>query len=162
MGDINLSQSGTGNYQAGRDIVIPVPEDDISEPEFKIIINKFMVGKTSVPGEDLTIIELSEKNILNELSDQAFYHIKKSSVVSYDKLDALLKEPTNEDLREFYENLVFSLQTQYVHSNMCGNIERFFRKTYQMFIKNDVSLKERNWGLQLVYFMYLRCDLGLK
>ncbi|QQS03897.1 MAG: hypothetical protein IPK50_16580 [Fibrobacterota bacterium] len=162
MSSVKLHQEGSNNYQAGRDLIVPIPDDEISEPEFRNIIQKFINSVTSAKSDDFAIIDIDKKNELNNLSPKAFEHIRNLSIVGYDQIEALLKNPNNETLREEYESLVASMQQQYVISNLCGNIERFFRKAYEFFVSHCSSIKERNWGIQLVYFMYLRCDIGLK
>jgi len=162
MNDLILHQEGSHNYQAGRDLYVPMPEDEISEPEFREIIRKFISIQNLTKVDDFKIVDLSRKNQLNLLSPKAFEHIKQSSIVSYDHIDSLLKNPNNTELQEDFANLVASLQNQYIMSNLRGKIERFFTKTYQFFANHCSTTKERNWGMQLVYFMYLRCDIGLK
>lgn len=157
-----LNQSGSNNLQVGGDYYASVADDDITEPEFRSLIRRFLVANQVEQTGDFSIIDYTRKNELNGVSEASFLHIKSNSVVGYDVLDSMLKNPLNTNLTDEYEGLVYSLQSKYLHSNLCGRIERFFSKLIAEFSKDCTSVKERNWGTRLMYFMYLRCDLGKK
>jgi hypothetical protein len=159
---LELTQNGTHNCQAGRDINIYNIEDQISVPELDNIVKKFMDRSYLNKSEDFVLIDIRKKNKLNGLSEEYYREIKKDSIFGYEKIEAMLKDPANEKLKEDYDNLVLYLKNQYLLSNLKGKMERFIFKAIENFDRQETTIKERIWGCRLLNFMYLRCDIGLK
>lgn len=161
MGFWSQAQYGSNNLQAGRDIIFPSIEDDISISEMNKIIRSFMSTKSNAE-VNLKIIKIRKKNRLNGITPEYYNDIKEDSIFSYDKIEAMLLDPNNEKLSDDYFELASYLNKQYLVSNYKGNMERYIYKVICNFDENIDTLKERNWGIRLLNFMYLRCDIGIK
>jgi len=164
MADLPIAQnqSGSNNLMAGRDLHIHIEEDDITEPELHNVVKAFLKSSANIAPDDFILINLKEKNQLNGVSDAMFHQMNVETIVGYETIDSLLKSAPNDSLRDDYGCLVYLLQTKYLASNLNGKIERFFAKLFNEYGKDTNNMRESIWGMRLVFYMYLRCDLGIK
>lgn len=170
--------AGIGNKTAGRDIIEkqqtiyyynPHPirffENDLKEiihvfsKEIDVIKN--IVEETS----DFDRPNISKKNELNNLSEEYFEHIKKESLVYFDKIRMFLNDPRNEEFLKKYLSTTKEINRKIV----CNRKEfQYFEIIFDAIFSYIVESSnydlpfDRDLIWVFLHFMYYNCDIGEK
>lgn len=109
-------------------------------------------------------LDKTEKNRLNNLSEDYFKEIKRTSLSHFDKIDTFLKDSQNEEHLNRYEATVFELNSKIIERrDHFAEFEEIINHLYDHLLLNRPDLKQPKYR-KLIYiflhFMYFNCDLG--
>lgn len=108
-------------------------------------------------------ISIEDKNILNELSENYFKFINKTSLHHFNKIREFLMQPSNAKYLKFYENTINDLQAKIIlkrseflaFDNVLEEIVEIVVDKYEEKIKDC-----RRLARVFVHYMYYNCDIG--
>lgn len=109
-------------------------------------------------------IDKTEKNKLNNLSEEYFKEIKRKSLSHFDKIDSFLKDAQNQEHLDRYEATVQELNSKIIEKRShFAEFEQILNHLYDHLISQREELREpkyRKLVLTFLHYMYFNCDLG--
>ncbi|MCI4625512.1 MAG: restriction endonuclease [Candidatus Magnetoovum sp. WYHC-5] len=118
------------------------------------------IGKQQV---NLTHIELTKKNEMNNLSKEYFDFIKSNSMLYFEQIKEFLGSPKNRQLKQDYDNTVSDLQEQIIiKREEYEKFEELIAFIYKYILeRNFDELKNMRKLLRVfLHYMYFNCDIG--
>lgn len=169
--------AGMNNKSAGRDIIETIHVYQFNphpirffENDLKDIISVFaeeveVISEILDKAKDFKRPHIEEKNELNNLSKKYFEHIKKESLVYFDKIEIFLKDPRNEKFLKMYLSTTEEINNKIVcNRNEFKFFEVIFDAIYTYIVEKANNNLPFDKGLIWVFlhFMYYNCDIGEK
>lgn len=114
---------------------------------------------------DFSHIEKEEKNNKNKLSQEYYQqHILGASLMEFDKIEAFLKDPVNEHLKDYYYDTASELnQIITLKRNNFDAFEELFIHIYQLVTNGISSMKgTKRHVITFLHYMYVECLIGKK
>lgn len=145
---------------------------DLSDPlrfydqDLKEVITGFGDAATGiqVSSSRFQYIDKTEKNRLNNLSEDYFKQIKRTSLSYFDKIDLFLKDTQNQEHLDRYEATVQELNSKIIEKRShFAEFEQIINHLYNHLISQNGKLLEpkyRKLILTFLHYMYFNCDLG--
>ena len=140
-------------------------EEDIQEIITTFAETKFPIKDLKKIQDDLKRIPIEEKNKLNKLSKDYFNNVLKSSYSDFDKIQAFLQNPSNDDFKRKYNNTVSDLQEEiFIHREEYDAFENILNHLYKLIlnIRNEKLKNNRKLIRIYLHYMYVNCDIGIK
>ncbi|WP_307893170.1 ABC-three component system protein [Bacillus swezeyi] len=169
--------AGNNNKSAGRDIKETTHIYNFNphpirfyEQDLKEIIECFSKETDNINNvientTDFYRPKIKKKNEINRLSNEYFEHIKKNSLMHFEKISIFLKDIRNEEFLKMY----LSTTTEINNKIVCNRrefeyFEKIFDAIYNYIVeKSNYELpfnKELIWVF--LHYMYYSCDIGDK
>lgn len=139
-------------------------EEDIRQiiVEFSRIRKDINLGSIAT---DYHKIPIQIKNELNNVGTDYFNSIIKSSYSEFEKIEAFLNDPQNEEYKEMYYNTVSDLQDEIMtNRNHYDTFDLLLNHLYKLIFdeENELLRKNRCFIRTFLHYMYCTCDIGKK
>ena len=148
---------------------------DFSDEEIRDIILAFKEQLPSVEDSiqsksnelkyDFSHIEKDDKNNKNKLSEEYYQqHILGNSLMEFDKIESFLKDPVNEELKNYYYDTANELNEMIsLKREDFDAFEELFVYIYQLITNGVSSLKGAKRHITtFLHYMYVECLIGKK
>lgn len=148
---------------------------DFSDEEIKEIILAFKLQLPSIENDikaeverikhDFVFIDKKEKNKINRLSEEYFQNeIAAKSLMNFEKIERFLALPQNEDIKDYYFDVVSELSNQItIKRDNFDAFEEIFSFIYNMVCIGNQELKgTKRHFWTFLHYMYYNCEIGLK
>ena len=115
--------------------------------------------------DDFKRIPIEEKNKLNQLGEDYFNNVLKSSFSDFDKIKAFLQDPRNDDLKKKYTNTISDLQEEIIlNREEYSSFENILNHLFKLIldVSNDKLRNNRKLIRIFLHYMYFNCDIGIK
>ncbi|MEN7982609.1 MAG: ABC-three component system protein [Nanoarchaeota archaeon] len=139
----------------------------IHPQEIKKVIEKFGICKEEISEGVNNVskkeyIKKDKKNKLNNLSEEYFDYIKRSSLVSFKKIDKFLADPKNNKFKESYLNSADELQSKItIRREEFDKFEEVFEEIYDILLARCSELQDNGRLVNVfLHHMYWNCKLG--
>ena len=88
--------------------------------------------------------------------------MKKESLVYFTSIESFLKDPANNEYRQYYENTVSDLQEKIlIKRNEYFKFEEVLADLYDYAKDNSPELKNKRKLIRVfLHYMYFNCDIG--
>ncbi len=148
---------------------------DFSDDEIKEIILAFKLQLPSIENDikaevdrikhDFVFIDKKEKNKINRLGEEYFQNeIAAKSLMNFEKIERFLALPQNEDIKDYYFDIVSELSNQItIKRDNFDAFEEIFSFIYNMVCIGNQELKgTKRHFWTFLHYMYYNCEIGLK
>lgn len=147
-------------------LLLPLEFDDSDIRDVVLAIKDALkAGDISSPIIDFSKIELTQKNKLNNLSEDYFSDVIQSEFADFSRIDGFLSDPINEEVKEWYEDACSDLNAKItIHRDKYGGFEQIIDDIYdKVMLQSGDSLKSNKRLVRtLLHYMYCKCDIGKK
>lgn len=147
-------------------LLMPLEFDDSDIRNVVLSIKDALKAKDIFnPIIDFSKIELTQKNKLNNLSDDYFSDVIRPGYTDFSRIDVFLSDPINEDVKESYEDAISDLNAKItVHRAEYGGFEEIIDYIYDKVVSQSGNSLKGNKRLvrTLLHYMYCKCDIGKK
>lgn len=110
-------------------------------------------------------IPITEKNRLNNLSEEYFNDVFKKSVDDFARITAFLKDPRNETFLAMYQNTVSDIQEEItIRRAEYHAFDEILCHLYKLVLDtgNETLKSNRRLIRVFLHYMYFHCDIGKK
>jgi hypothetical protein len=143
--------------------------EDVTPQDIAKILNEFsaqqpeLINNISVSIKNLNRTEITEKNAINNLSEEYFNYIQQESLPFFDQINEFLEHFSNRNLKKIYFNITSDLQKIILtRRNEFQQFDEIFTLIEENSKKMLPSLvDDRRIFRILLHFMYFQCDIGL-
>lgn len=146
-------------------LLLPLEFDDSDIRDVVLAIKDALKAKDIRPIIDFSKPELSQKNKLNNLSEDYFSDVIQSEFADFSKIDIFLSDPINEEVKEGYEDAISDLNAKItIHRDQYNGFEEIIDDIYDKVISQGADTLKGNKRLvrTLLHYMYCKCDIGKK
>ena len=147
-------------------LLMPLEFDDSDIRDVVLSIKEALTASDlSKSIADFSKIELQEKNMLNNLSEDYFTDVIERDFSKFSKIQDFLSEPINAEIRNWYDDAVSELNTKItIYRDRFDSFEKVIDYIYSYVLQqNQVSLKGNKRLVRvLLHYMYCNCDIGKK
>lgn len=138
-------------------------EEDLREIIIAFSETEVQPDKIQEISDEISRINIEEKNELNDLSKDYFNHVFKKSYSHFTQIETFLENPINTKYKNYYNNTIADLQEKImVHRNDYVTFDEIFNYLYEfIFQNNQTKLKDRRALIRIfLHYMYNNCDIG--
>jgi hypothetical protein len=114
--------------------------------------------------DSLLYLELPQKNLLNDLSQDYFKYIQETAFSVFGSIDQYLNDPINDEYRSMYLESTDHLQQKVLSELAKGScMDEILSAIYENLLHGDSYLgKNKKLTRSFLYYMYCACDIGKK
>lgn len=147
-------------------LLMPLEFDDSDIRDVVLAIKDTLKAEDiSSPIIDFSKIELTQKNKLNNLSEDYFSNVIQSEFADFSRIERFLSDPINEEVKEGYEDAISDLNAKItIHRDKYNGFEEIIDDIYDKVISQNAYTLKGNKRLvrTLLHYMYCKCDIGKK
>ncbi|MBP5412350.1 MAG: hypothetical protein J6Y47_03740 [Bacteroidales bacterium] len=147
-------------------LLMPLEFDDSDIRDVVLAIKDTLKAEDiSSPIIDFSKIELTQKNKLNNLSEDYFSNVIQSEFADFSRIERFLSDPINEEVKEGYEDAISDLNAKItIHRDKYNGFEEIIDDIYDKVISQNADTLKGNKRLvrTLLHYMYCKCDIGKK
>jgi len=138
-------------------------EDDLRDIIIAFSKVDMQVSKIREIRDEISRIDVEQKNEINKLSKDYFDLVLKKSYSEFGKIRAFLEDPKNYRYKEYYENTVADLNEKIViYRGDYVTFDEIFSYIYDYILLNSIQkLKDKRRLIRVfLHYMYHNCDIG--
>jgi hypothetical protein len=146
-------------------LLLPIQfyEEDLREIIIAFTEADIQVNKIGIIKDEISRINIEDKNELNSLSKEYFEDVFKKSYSEFDKIKVFLEDPINRLYKKYYDNTVADLQEKIViRRDDYVTFDEIFSYIYNYILQNNIEkLKDSRRLIRVfLHYMYYNCDIG--
>lgn len=137
--------------------------DEFSEV-IETLCSEFKEFNASTTDAPISRIPMEKKNLLNDMTDEAWTEVEKDYFISFGQIRNFLAEPENDRVQEKYIDMVNQIKLSVLDGLSRGqSILHILDSIYRMAIETHPVLKDNKFLTRAtIYYMYWICDIGRK
>lgn len=149
----------------GREEPLRFSPEDLKEIILAFHKNWDKIKEEPEDPENFEYVDKESKNRINNLTREYFNWIKRISLPYFYSIDEFLKDPVNEELRDYFEDFIVVLNSKIIEvRGKYSEFDKVINRACELIIETD-SEKNLKGKKKLVYlflhYMYYNCHIGV-
>lgn len=149
----------------GRDEPLRFSPEDLKEIILAFHENWDKIRKETAENDSFDYVDKESKNKLNNLTKEYFDWIKIISLPYFNAIDEFLKDPVNEELRDYFEDFITVLNSKIIEvRGQYNKFDEIINRACELITESNTDNKLKG-KKKLVYlflhYMYYNCHIGV-